>query len=71
MIKYKCPMQLYYIYSLHSILDDVLESLTKTNTEIKRPKRSSRSRDRDVLGKEKGKLEKQKGALGNEKVKYF
>jgi hypothetical protein len=43
----------------------------KTNIEIKRPEPSSRSRDRDVLGKGIGKLRKQKGALGNEKVEYF
>lgn len=47
-----------------SHLDDILESLTETNAEVKRPKYHSRSRDRDVLGKEKFVLE-------SEKISYF
>jgi len=35
------------------MLDVVLESLMETNTEAKRPKYPSRSRDRDVLEKRK------------------
>jgi len=54
------------VYSLRPILDDVLGSLTETNAETKRPKCSSRNRDRDVPGKEKSVLEKEKGALRSE-----
>jgi hypothetical protein len=38
--------------SLGLLLDDVLESLTQTNVEVKRPKYSSRSRDRCIRKKE-------------------
>jgi hypothetical protein len=34
-------------------------------------KENKKERDIDVLGKEKGTLREEKGALGSEKVKYF
>jgi hypothetical protein len=59
------------MYSFHPILEDILESPTETNAEAKRPKCPSRSRDREVLGKEKCVSGKEKGATESEKVKYF
>jgi hypothetical protein len=50
--------------SLGLLLDDVLESLTQTNVEVKRPKYSSRSRDRDVLGKKKFVIVKREMCIG-------
>ena len=62
-----------WTYSIRPTLVDILESLTETNAEAKKPKCHLRNRDRDVVGKREIKdvLEKEKGALGSENIKYL